>query len=91
MEILPTVVNKLRVKFSELIEDIYISRNYGIKSCDDNTIKSYNNIKLELIFLTNVEYVCLTNKQLFKIQNSGYKDLFKTKSFPELSTKMSLI
>jgi hypothetical protein len=91
MEILQVAVSKLKIKFSELVDAIYSFKNYGIKSCNNNISKSYNSVKLELIFLMNVEYVCLTDEQLFKIQNNSFKCLFKKESFPELSTKMSLI
>ena len=81
MEILQAVVNKLKCKFTDFIEQEYIVKNYGIKSCIDNTIKSFNSNKLEIIFLSNIGYVCINENQLRKIKSGNYKNLFKRKAF----------
>lgn len=84
METLQVAVNNIKNKFTDLIQEIYVTRNYGLKSCNDNIIKSYNSTKLELIFLSNIGYVCLTQKQLLKIKAGSFKNLFVKTNFPEL-------
>lgn len=76
MEILQVAVNKLKCRFSEMIEEEYIVENYGIKSCTNHFLKPFDNIKLELIFLSNIEYICLSEDQLRKIKSGNYKNLF---------------
>lgn len=81
MEILQVAVNNLRSKFSNLVSEEYINKNYGLKPCNDIVIKSFNSIKLELIFVSNLEYVCLNQNQLAKVKAGNYKNLFKRKSY----------
>lgn len=80
MEILQVAVNKLKCNFLDVIEDNYISQNYGINSCKNYTIKTFNSIKLELIFVSNLQYVCLNDKQLLKVKSGNYKNLFTRKA-----------
>ena len=81
MEILQTVANSLKCKLATAIKDKYITENYGIKSCKPNSIKSFNSDKLELIFISNIYYICLSDKQLQKIKSQNYKNLFIRKAF----------
>lgn len=81
MEILKVAANKLKCDFSNLVKDDYIIENYGIKSCKNFVIKSFNSTKLELIFISNLAYVCLNDNQLQKIKAGNYKDLFTRKPF----------
>ena len=81
MEILKVAVSKLKCKFSEFVRDKYIVENYGIKSCKDNILKPFENIKLELIFLSNLGYICINDKQLQKIKSGNYKNLFIRNSY----------
>lgn len=85
MEILQVVANKLKCRFSDLVQDMYIKDNYGIKSCKDNTIQSFDSVKLELIFISNLKYVCLNARQLQKVKAQNYKNLFTRKAY---STKL---
>lgn len=81
MEILQAAASKLKTRFAEIIEQDYISQNYGIKSCLGKNIKSFNSLKLELLFVDNLRYVCLNEKQLQKVKTGNYKNLFKRKAY----------
>ena len=76
MKILQVAVNKLKCNFAEMISNDYIVKNYGIKSCATHILKPFENIKLELIFLANIEYVCLTDDQLRKVKAGNYRNIF---------------
>lgn len=86
MGILQVAVNNIKCKFSSLIEDSYIQNNYGIKLCKNFSIKDFNSVKLELIFLDNLNFINLNQKQISKIASGNYKNLFKRKVY---SGKMS--
>ena len=79
METLQTVVNKLKVDFTEKIENDIIVDNYGIKSCVSDGFKSFNFKKLEIIFLSNLCYLNLKQNQINKILVGNYKNLLKKK------------
>lgn len=81
MGILQTAVNKIKCEFTDFIEQDYISQNYGIKSCHRNGIRSFETIKLEAIFLSNLCYIPLKENQLRKIKAGNYKNLFRRKAF----------
>lgn len=81
MEILQVAASKLKCKFAETISGEYVYKNYGIKSCGKHIFKPFDNIKLELIFISNIEYVCLNQNQLMKIKAGNYKNLFVRKAY----------
>lgn len=81
MGILQTAASKVKCEFAEFIEQDYISQNYGIKSCHRSGIRTFANIKLEKIFLDNLNYLCLKENQLKKIKAGNYKNLFRRKAF----------
>lgn len=81
MEILQTVANKLKCVLSNTMKDQQIIDNYGIKLCKSNPIKSFNTNKLELIFVSNLGYICLSDRQLQKIKSQNYKNLFTRKAY----------
>ncbi len=81
MEILQVVANKLKSDFSKKIKDNLTDQNYGLKSCTGKSTKDFNNIKLELIFITNLCYIPLNDSHLRKIKSGNYTNLFARKAY----------
>lgn len=67
MEILQTAVSKLKIDFCRKLEIDLIKNNYGIKSCAESVFNSFNSKKLEIIFLSNIDYLHLTCGQIGKL------------------------
>ena len=64
MEALKTIVNRLKTDFAEKIEFDLIDTNYGIKSCLNSIFDKFNYKKLEILFLSNLDYLDLNQNQL---------------------------
>lgn len=73
MEILIAAINKLKCKFSDEMEENLCVENYGISSCDEDGIKICGSLKLRIIFLENIKYLCLSVSQLNQIENGDYR------------------
>ena len=65
-------ISKLKSRFADVAEEANTVRHYGIKPCTSYTINSCNDIRLQLIFLTNLGYFCLKEDQLLKIRSGNY-------------------
>lgn len=76
MEILKDVVSKIKSEFTNRINQNYMVKNYGV-DCNIKNIRSFESIKLELIFLSNINYICLNDNQIKKIKSRNYKNLLK--------------
>jgi len=79
MERLENVVSNLKCESANYIIDKYTSINYGIKTCNDNLFKTFENIQLEILFLSNLDYLDLTSSQLDKILIGNYTNLISIK------------
>ncbi len=80
METLQTVVSNLKAESAKKFEIKFIEKNYGLKSCSKFNFNTFNSNKLEIIFLSNIEYLCLNEQQLQKVLNRRYKNLIRRKS-----------
>lgn len=80
METLQTVVSNLKAESAKKFEIKFIEKDYGLKSCSKFNFNTFNSNKLEIIFLSNIEYLCLNEQQLQKVLNRRYKNLLKRKT-----------
>lgn len=77
MGIFQDAVNNIKKELAEMCIDEYYSNKYAIKTCDIiSKFKTFNNLKIELLFLNNTEYLTLTLCQNKKILSGNYKNLF---------------
>ena len=77
MGIFQDAVNNIKKEIAELQIDEYYSNKYAIKTCDIiSKFKTFNGLRLELLFLDNTEYLTLTLSQNKKILSGNYKNLF---------------
>lgn len=77
MVTLQDVVNKLKINSANTVELKLINTNYGIVSCNAESFKTFNSNKLEIIFLSNINYMCLLPSEMNTVLTGNYKDLFK--------------
>lgn len=81
METLKDVVSELKSNIAKKLEIDLYNENYGIKSCFKNNFNKYNIEKLEIIFLSNIDFLELKQNQLNRILSRNYKNLFKKKLY----------
>ena len=65
-------ISKLKSRFADMTEEALTVKRYGIKPCKSYTYNNCNDIKLQLIFLTNLGYFCLSDEKLLKIRSGNY-------------------
>ena len=68
-------ISRLKIRFADMAQEAHTVKRYGIKPCINYSINSCNDIKLQLIFLTNLGYFCLSDEKLLKIKSGNYPDL----------------
>lgn len=90
METLKDVVSELKSNISKKLEIDLYNENYGIKSCFKNNFNKYSIEKLEIIFLSNIDFLELKQNQLNRILSRNYKNLFKRKLYTIDSEEVEL-
>ena len=76
MVIFQAVANNKKQEIAELLINKMYSEKYMIDTCNTNQFATYNSLKLELLFLDNLEYFKLSAGQTKKILAGNYKNLF---------------
>lgn len=81
METLKDVVSELKVNIAKKLEIDLYNENYGLVSCFKNNFNKYTVEKLEIIFLSNIDFLELKQNQLNRVLSRNYKNLFKKKLY----------
>jgi hypothetical protein len=81
METLKDVVSELKVNIAKKLEIDLYNENYGLISCYKNNFNKYNIEKLEIIFLSNIDFLELKQNQINRVLSRNYKGLFKKKLY----------